>query len=369
VPRVRQRRLTLSHQELPPMRAPLSRGSAIAFACAATLVAFAAANAGADAQTPAEPGPWKYRWLFGANLSQSSYSSNWSGGDTGSLSWVATSDAAAERQFSNRFNSLNVLQLAYGQTAEQSAGPDGNLNWDKPDKSSDMIAFESTGRFTLNGIVDPYLALRLDSQFSDEDDPIGRIPFNPVKLKETGGIARVLLKSDSSQIITRLGVGVRQVYGRSFTDPVTRAKDSFIANDGGIEWQTNAAGRILDGRVLVVTRLLVFQPLFYSESGDLEQFDALAAAANPAYRPVSDFWKATDVDLQATFSAGITKHIVVNMFVQWTYDKFDTAANVEGTLETALASGYVPVNDIEGNVRTAGQFKETLAVGITYRLF
>lgn len=348
------------------MYAPLRR--AVPLLWLAALTAVPAARA-ADPTVPAGPGPWKYRAILGLNLSQSTFSSNWRGGDKGSLSWVATGDAAAEKQFSPTFNLLNTLQLAYGQTSRQEPDASGHLDWDTPDKTTDMIGFESTGRFTLRQFVDPYFALRLDSQFLDQSDPIGNILFNPVKLKESAGIARVLLRTDSSQVITRLGFGFRQTYGRSFTDPVTKAKDSFVSNDGGFEWQTNAAGRILDDRVVVVARLLVFQPLFYSQNDKLEQFDALAAAANPDYEPVRDFWKSTDVDMQATFSAAITKHLVVNLFAQFVYDKFDTAANVEGTLEQALVNGYLVGNDIERNVRKAGQFKETLALGLTYQIF
>jgi len=343
----------------------------LAFRRASTLAAlavFVATSVHADPPPPPVPGPWKYKGMFGLNLSQSSFSTNWHGGDTGSLAWVANLDAAAERQFSTRFNLLNTLQLAYGQTSQQNRDAQGQLRWDTPDKSSDMIAFESTGRWTLQRFADPYFALRLDSQFQDQSDPVGDILFNPVKLKESAGIARVLLKTDSAQVITRLGFGFRQTMGSSFSDPVTRTKDFFVSNDGGVEWQTNAIGRMLDNRVLFIGRVLVFQPVFYSAHDQLQQFDAIAGAANPTYEPVQDFWKATDVDVQATFSTAITKHINVNLFAQFLYDKFDTAANVEGTLEKTLANGYLPGNDIERNVRKAGQFKQTLAIGISYQL-
>ena len=352
------------------MRPVFRRGIAVA---AVALVAATVVHA--DPPPPAVPGPWKFKGVLGLNLSQSSFTSNWHGGDTGSLSWVANLDAAAERQFSTRFNLLNTLQLAYGQTSQQQRDTQNELHWDTPDKTSDMIAFESTGRWTLQQFADPYFALRLDSQFQDQSDPIGDILFNPIKLKESAGLARVLLKTDSAQVITRVGFGFRQTFGFSWKSPdginpsSPPTKDSFLSNDGGIEWQTNAIGRILNNRVLFIGRVLVFQPVFYSAHDQLQEFDALAAAANPSYEPVQDFWKATDVDVQATFSTAITKHINVNLFAQFLYDKFDTAANVEGTLEGTLANGYVPGNDIERNVRKAGQFKQTLAIGITYQLF
>ena len=150
----------------------------------ACLALFAPATALAEAPAPPEPGPWKLTTVLAANLSQSSFSSNWAGGDKGSIVWVLNTNTTAERQFTKTFNLQNVLQLAYGQTTRQvvpdAAKPDERV-WDEPDKTTDQIAFESTGRFTFGGFVDPYLGLRLDSQFRDESfEPIGTIDFNPV---------------------------------------------------------------------------------------------------------------------------------------------------------------------------------------------
>ncbi|MCC7101008.1 MAG: hypothetical protein IT500_15605, partial [Rubrivivax sp.] len=62
--------------------------------------------------------------------------------------------------------------------------------------------------------------------------------------------------------------------------------------------------------------------------------------------------------------ASITKYLSVNLYAQLVYDKFDSAANVDGTLP--LADQLV---EVDRNVRKAGQFKETLSLGLTYRLF
>ncbi len=327
-----------------------------------------------DAKKPAEPGPWKLGSTLGLNLSQSSFSTNWAGGDKGSIVWVLNTNTTAERQFTKTFNLQNVLQLAYGQTTRQvvpdAAKPDERV-WDEPDKTTDQIAFESTGRFTFGGFVDPYLGLRLDSQFRDESfEPIGTIDFNPVKLKESAGIARVLEKTDDKETITRLGFGFRQTLAKSFTDPVAKTKASYTTNDGGLEWVTTATRPMFEKKVLYKGSLLVFQPVFYSKSDALEQFDARvktgegAVPANPAAEAVADFWKATDVNWQNTFTAQITKHIGVTLFAQWVYDKFDAAANVDPKLPLA-----VQIAEVKRNTRKAGQFKETLALSFTYALF
>jgi hypothetical protein len=326
-------------------------------------LAFAAGVAHADAPKPVEPGPWKFGAVAGLNVSQSSFSSNWAGGDRGSIVWVLNSDMSADRQFSRKFNLANRLQLAYGQTSRQTPTTTGELVWDTPDKTTDLIAFESTGRMTLERAVDPYAALRMDSQFRDQSSPLGVIAFNPIKLKETAGVARLLFKTEDSEGLMRLGLGFRQTIAKSI-DPLTLAKQSFSSNDGGLEWQTNITRPVLDKKVLYKGQLMVFVPVFYSKADELEQFDTRAIAAFPGREAVADFWKSPDVSFQNNFSASITKYLSVNLYAQLVYDKFDSAANVDATFP--LADQLV---EVDRNVRKAGQFKETLSLGLSYRLF
>lgn len=331
------------------------------------LMAALAAPVGAEEKKSLEPGPWKLGTTIGLYFSQSSFSDNWKGGDKGSLVWTATTDASAERQFTKVFNLANKLQLAYGQTAKQVDDPARGRIWDVPEKTNDLIALESTGRFNLDAFVDPYVAFRGETQFQDQSSPIGTIRFNPVKVKETAGLARVIDKTADREAITRFGFGFRQTIARSFTDPVTKAKASFTANDGGFEWQTDVTRPLLGKRVLYKGSLAVFKAVFYSKSNALRQFDAVAAdtaaATGVPYEAIGSFWKNVDVNFQSMFSAQITKILSVNLFAQWMYDKFDAAANVDPTLPFADQE-----REIQRNIRKAGQFKETLALGITYRL-
>jgi hypothetical protein len=116
--------------------------------------------------------------------------------------------------------------------------------------------------------------------------------------------------------------------------------------------------------VLYTATLLVYQPVFYSKSSALDQFDRDAQAAVPGREAVSAFWRVTNVSFQNTFAAQVTKSISVNLFAQFVYDKFDVAANVDNTQPIAAR-----IAEVDRNVRKAGQFKETLALGFTYRLF
>ena len=125
---------------------------------------------------------------------------------------------------------------------------------------------------------------------------------------------------------------------------------------------------ILKNRVRYRGTLIVYKPLFYSKSDDLKAFDVLAdsaaAAQGTTHGPVADYWKTVEVNFQNTFTAQITKLLSVNLFAQWFYDKYDAAANVD------LDQPYpVLAAEIERNIRKSGQFKETLALGLSYRLF
>jgi hypothetical protein len=340
---------------------------------AAALLALAGGPpARADEKATPEPGPWKLGTNVGLNLSQSAFSANWAGGDRGSWVWVLTSQSDAERQFSRSFNWANKVNLAYGQTAKQSPGTDATeLRWESPDKTTDLIALQSVARWTLGALIDPYVAFNAETQFQDQSDPRGTLTLNPVKLKESAGLARLLFKTADSEGLTRLGFGFRQTLARAFIDASGGATRSFTSNDGGIEWQTDVKQPLLAERVLYKGTLLVFQPVFYSKSGDLETVDDLLRDAYPGRESVGGFWRMTDVNFTNDFSAQITKNLGVNLAVQWVYDKFDVAALVDPALarsaDPAVLAAYAA--QVDKNVRKGGQFREVLALALTYRLF
>lgn len=316
--------------------------------------------------TQTQPGPWKYGATAALNLSQSAYSSNWKGGDKGSINWVLQGDVEAQRQMSHWFNLSNLLQLSYGQTAKQVDDPENpnRIVFDRPEKTTDLILLESTGRFTLDTWVDPFFGLRVESQFSDQTDPRGELMFNPVRFSQTAGVARVLIKDDGREWITRLGLSLRETFSRAFSDPVGESTESSTSIDGGIEWLSTVDQPLIEKRILYKGRLLVFLPLFFDQSGDLEDFDRLAIAAQLGREAVADFWKAPNVNFQNTLTAPITKNLNVNLFVQWVYLKFDQSIDVDTGKPIAT---LIPI--VDAGIRKAGQFKQTLAIGLTYTLF
>jgi hypothetical protein len=309
---------------------------------------------------------WTYDAVVRLHLAQSAYSENWSGGDRGALAWVLNTDITAQRPFPPHFHLKNMLQLAYGQTANQVRDPanPNALVWDRPEKSTDLILFESTGRFTYGGWADPYAGFRLESQFLDQSDPRGDLTFHPVKLTESVGLARMLYKTADAEVITRLGAALRQTFARTFVDPAGSATRSFTAQDGGAEWLTEATVPMLDKKLMYKGRLLVYQALFFSGSSDLEAFDAAAIAFDPTREPVADYWRSPDVSFQNAFTSKITEWLSVTLFAQIVYDKFDSATEIDPTLPVTEQ-----IASIDRGIRKAGQFKETLGIGLSWALF
>jgi len=341
---------------------------ALQFALIALVMLVAVPRAfAADDSNRTPPGPWEYGATAALNLTQSVYSGNWKGGDRGSINWILQGDMKAERQMNIWFNVSNLLQLAYGQTAKQVADSSDlhRIAFQSPEKTTDLILVESTGRFTLDTWVDPFIGLRLESQFSDQTDPRG-ILFNPMRFTQTAGVARVLVKDDNREWLTRLGLSVRETFSKAYVDKVSDETSSSTSVDGGIEWLSTVDQPLIEKRVLYKGRLLVFLPLFFDHSGDLEDFDArlMADPAFSGHESVQDFWKAPNVNFQNTFTAPITKNLNVNLFLQWVYLKFDQSVDVDNS-KTLV--DLVPI--VDGAVRKAGQFKQTLAIGLTYTLF
>jgi hypothetical protein len=321
------------------------------------------------ADEPMPPGPWTYSVVGGLTLGQSVFSDNWAGGDKGTLNWILNANLEAKRQLNPKLNLTEQLQLAYGQTSTQRAGTaSSGRGWSAPDKTSDLILFESVARATLGKFVDPYLSFRLDSQFLDESDAVGKILFNPVKLTETAGVARVLDQGEDREWIARTGFGFRQSLARTFADSTGDSTERFTTNDGGFEFQSTAKYPLAEQKIVYDAKLLVFWPVFYSNSGDLEEFDRIARAADPAREAVADFWRKPDVNFQNTFTSAITSWLNVNLYVQWVYDQFDAATNVavDGVEGDAAALDTL-TREVDAGIRKSGQFKQTLGIGLTYK--
>ncbi len=298
-----------------------------------------ASPAPADEAAPAEeagetvPEGWQIASDINLTLTQNAYTDNWDGDETGALSWVFNSNTLAESQLTDAVNNRNTLKLSFGQTHRQA---EDSGNWDRPSKTTDLIDLESVLRLTYGWSVDPFVSGRVESRFLDTRDEARKRTLNPTTFTESAGIARVFIKEESRELTARLGGAVRQHLDRDALPedadepPESDAqRENIFTNDAGLEFVTGFRTPLADGAITLTSDLTVYQALYYSES------DALLGS------PGADDWKSPDINWENTFSAEITKHIVVNLYVQALYDK-----------------------EIDADVR----LKETLSLGFTLKL-
>ena len=271
---------------------------------------------------------WRTTLVTDLTLSQAAYSESWVGGERSSVAWIANINGSAQRWLAPWLVFRSTLRLAYGQTLRQ----DTANNWEKPLKSTDLIDWENIGVVPIKIHVNPYLAFRLESQFLDASfDPVNRY-FSPVRLTESAGLLHRFYSNDEQFVQSRLGLALRQVFksGLVFdqSDSSEWHTEDSATNDGGIEWVSDVKLDISE-RLSYTGKLTVFKAFFFSDSDKLKGTEA------------ENYWKATDVNWENQFYAGISKIITVNLYIQLLYDK---------------------------QVSKKGRFKETLGLGFIFKL-
>ena len=269
--------------------------------------------------------PWKIDLENNATLTQNVYSDNWVGGEASALSWVFNSNSIAEKQLRARIHNKNTLKLSFGQTHNQDVE---TKKWTSPVKSTDLIDFESVFRITIDSFVDPFIAGRVETQFLDASDPEKNRYINPVKITESIGAARVFIKTEKREWTARFGAATRQFINRDVLDPLSGERETFSSNDFGLEFVNDFKTPLAGDRITYTSKLTVYEALFYSEE------DALKG------QPGEDYWKSPDVNWENIFTAGITKYLMVNLYVQLLYDK---------------------------QIDLGGRLKQTMSLGLTYK--
>jgi hypothetical protein len=319
----------------------------------------------ASAQEEGGDGPpigvWQSEFKIGLNILQSSYSQNWNGGDKGSVVWNGAFDGRMEKQFSEHSNWRNTLKLTYGQTHSQERDADGNLYWQKPDKTDDIIDFESFYRWTQKSGWDPFVALSFKSMFDDRNDAFGRsIMFNPMSLSPSAGLARKFVDREDRSLLARVGVAYILNSRRFFTeDPPSTATISETSDELAAEAVVEYKVGALDKRVDWESKLTLILPFLYSGKSVFE--DDLTPADWGLPDDVATYTTTLDVDWENTFTANITKVISVKLYVRWVYDKYDN------TVTPVIENGeLINAPDVTTAIRKAGQFKQTLALGFGY---
>ena len=264
--------------------------------------------------------PWSKSMDTDFTLTQNSYSDSWTGGEAGNISWVWNANGVFEKQISPIFKFKNSSRLSFGQTHIQDKE---TKNWAKPEKSTDLIDIENLGIFTLNTFVDPFAGLRLETQFLDASIPDKKFYFSPAKFTESAGASKELYKTEKNELLTRLGFALRQIITKSID--TIGAGISTTTNDGGFESVTDLK-LTLSETLSYTSKLSLYKAMFFSKSDEVD----------------NDYWKTVDINWENRVSASVAKYVTVSLYSQLLYDK---------------------------EITFKGRFKQTLALGITYKMF
>lgn len=268
---------------------------------------------------------WLRSVITDLTLTQNSYSDSWKGGEAGNVTWVWNANAVFEKQVTTKLRFKNTLKFSFGQTHTQDKN---TKDWAKPQKSTDLIDIENLGLFTIQSFVVPYAALRLETQFLDASIPRINRYFSPAKVTESAGVARVFYKTEQNEFLSRIGFALRQIMTKEISDTLLKQIRTTTTNDGGLESVTDL--KLTFSKTLTFTsKLSLFKALFFSKTDDFKK------------TPQEDYWKAIDANWENRLSATVVKYISVSLYSQLLYDK---------------------------EIDLRGRFKQTLAMGVTFKL-
>ncbi|MCP4633520.1 MAG: DUF3078 domain-containing protein [candidate division Zixibacteria bacterium] len=271
---------------------------------------------------------WEISADLSLNVTQNAYSDNWTGGEAGAISWVSLANISAQKQLSEKYHWKNTGKFGFGQTHQQDVE---TKDWKVPEKSTDKIDIESVLKITLDAFVDPYIAERIESQFLDNSEPKLKRLFNPILFTTSAGASKTIYKKDKDEILTRVGLAIRNHMNRVVADTINFDKtETETLTDGGLEWVTDVKYTITPERFRYEGKLSIFQAFFNSKSDDLKGLEN------------EDYWRAPDINWENLFTASVSKYVQVTLYIQWLYDK---------------------------EIDKGGRFKESLAMGLTYKLF
>ncbi len=261
---------------------------------------------------------WEKSGSLSLNVNQNSYSDNWADEDVKSnFNWSLNLNATLQKQLNNTIHNKNTIKLAFGQTHNQELDEDGEKYWEKPSKSTDLIDLESMFRFSFGWFVDPFTAIRFESQFLDTRYDETKM-INPITLTESFGLARRLIKEEKRELTVRFGAAFKQ-------DQDALVDGMIDTNDGGLEFVAEFFTPLMNEMVQYNTKLYLYQALYYSEEDD-----------------VNDDWKSMDIAWEHIASAKLIGIVNVNFYMELLYDK-----------------------QIEDEFRV----KQTLGLGLSYQLF
>ncbi|MCF7912756.1 MAG: DUF481 domain-containing protein [Candidatus Cloacimonetes bacterium] len=240
---------------------------------------------------------WKKTGNFSLMLSQSYYSDNWTGTEIGNVAWSASFNFIMEKQLNAMLYDKNTLIMSFGQTHNQIRDEAGDLYWEKPTISTDLIDYENMLSFTLHKFVDPYLAFRWESFFVDESDSLETFYINPNTLTFSLGARKDLIKKDKQNLEMRLGAAYKNI----------------LNQNSAIDSKSNAGAEMV----------LAYWYVLPAESGKFDSSLRLyqAVLSSEDEDDVSDNWKALDVEFKNTLTFKLSSYIGLKLYLEMLYDK------------------------------------------------
>jgi hypothetical protein len=249
--------------------------------------------------------PWQLDMKASLSGQHTFHSENWEGDPQDALTWKAKLDAGAKKNIVWKIDNTNTIALSFGQSALKKK--DGN--WSPPRKSLDIIDIESMYNLTLGTWVDPYVALRAQSQFVDERDSTTPYYINPVDLSESAGITRDLVKENDMTLNLRFGAAVHQRIDRN-TDTtmadITQAE--IVVHDAGSEVHARFDISRESGLVDYATHLRIYEALVQSGQSSDGSSD------------IAD-WRYPRIEWDHTLSINFASYLMVEVSALLRYDK------------------------------------------------
>ncbi len=136
------------------------------------------------------------------------------------------------------------------------------------------------------------------------------------------------LKKDKNDILSRLGFAFKQNIDRVLQPPDSSTVKAITTTDGGVESVTDIR-LVLSDKVGYVGKLSLYKAVFFSKKNDF------------IGTPEADYWKAIDINWENSLTASFSKYLQMTFYTQLQYDK---------------------------QISLRGRLKETLSLGLTYKL-
>ncbi len=270
---------------------------------------------------------WEISSDFNLTASQNFYTDNWHGGENSNLAWVVSSNTLAEKQIAPLWRTSNSLKLAFGQTHKSEKNASGEYMWEKPEKSTDKIDFESIFKMTSGFYINLFISGRCESQFIDLSDSTITQMFNPLNLTEAAGIGRDFISKKEHKLSARLGGALRQHIYRDMMDVATGKRDTEVVKDGGFVFYGDYFINLVPPtNIKYTSKLELFQAIYNSKEDELP----------------NEYWKELDIVWLNTISMSIYKALQLQLYFEYRYDKEQDKA---------------------------GQFKETLGLNLSLNLY